>query len=362
MPSDLEHLASAGIDAETGNPVGAESTSSPSPTESATVSNTEAALSVEGTSPAPVSAPKEKTASQKAVEMFELSGQRFPVDTKFKLTHGGKILEVPYSSLVNNFRQSQHLNDKWNNEYKPKIDEWEKTRPQFEQYKGFYDKYGALQEWSEKNPEEWASLFDYWQNRNEHLLAAKMGLGASSGPAGTNEASTLPHMQPLVEKIAKLEKTLEERDQKYSKYTDQFEKQQQEKQEHHDVEAVKGEIHAFQKDYPEINLDERNPDGVALWAEIVQFGLQNGYTDFEPAARMYLKQRIADTYASRALKGSKQVVKQDRKDGVIKRSATPFQRGQEPSVRSAGNVRNKSYGDLAEEAKAELAALMASGT
>lgn len=169
----------------------------------------------------------------------------------------------------------------------------------------------------------------------------------------------MPHMQPLIEKIAALEKKIEEDGQRYGKYVEKYESAEKTRQETQDVEFVKKEIQDFQSEYPEMNLEERDPDGVALWAKIVQYGLEKGYTEFEPAARVFLKQRIADVYATRARTEARGSVKQDKMNGVVKRSATPFNKGQEPVVKQ-GDVRKKSYGDLAEEARAELLAM--SGT
>lgn len=323
--TDEEYLAQAGIDAETGNPAKAEAaTASPTPESSP-----------EGQQQTP---PDAKTVA----EMFEIGGHKFPVNTEFKLTHGGKILNVPYSSMANTYRQWQHLQDKWANEYKPKIEEFEKTKPEFEKYKGFYDKYGALQEWSEQHPDQWQRLQEVWQNKDKHLLEAQVGQ-----PGSENQ------FKPFVDKISQLEERLNKADEYIKKYEDSVRSREEEA----NVNAVKAEIQDFQKEFPEINLDERDPDGVALWAKIVQWGTQNKYNDFAPAAMMYLKQRIADTYASRARKEAVGAVKQDRMNGVIKRSATPFNQGQEPVVKPASDLRRRSYGDLAEEAKAELAAM-----
>jgi hypothetical protein len=323
--NDYEYLAEAGIDAETGN---------------APEANATAATPTETTQPETA-----QTAEQKAVEMFELQGNKYPVTTEFQLTHGGKILKVPYSKMANTYRQWEHMQDKWTKEYKPKIDEFEKLRPEYDRYKGFYDKYGALQEWSEKNPDQWARLWEMYQNKDRHLLASQVQgtPDAQANPLGAN-------LDPFIQKITELEQKLG----KYDQHFQTLEQKEKEAQEAKDVEFVKTEIHTFQKEFPEINLDERDPDGVALWAKVVTWGLQNGYHEFKPAALMYLQDRVKDAWESRARSEALKGLKTDRQNGIVKRSATPLS-GQ-GNTAAMKDTRKMSYGEIAELSKQMLSA------
>src|SRR3954470_8354222 len=113
MPTDQEYLEMAGV---------SDSATTESP------SSSQAPTPQEGAEP---------TAQQK-LEMFELSGQKFPVNTEFQFIEDGKTQKVPYSQLLNGYRRATHLQKKWESDYKPKIDQFESARPEFEKYKGFY--------------------------------------------------------------------------------------------------------------------------------------------------------------------------------------------------------------------------------
>lgn len=317
MATDQEYLAEAGIDAETGAAVtSAETTAASTPTEQAP-----------------------QTEQQKAVEMFEVSGQRYPVDTKFKITHGGKVLEVPYNTLANTYRQWSHMQDKWNTEYKPKITEFEKLRPEFDKYKGFYDKYGQLQTWSEQNPEDWNVLWDLYQNRDKHVLAAKAG---AQGQAMA-ETQNNPNLQPLVETIAQLKQELGD----LRSFKSSFEQEQQKKQELADTEMIQGEVNEFKKSYPEINLDEKDPDGVTLWAKVMKFGVDNRLPTFKAAANLYFEERLRDVWSTRARTETVKGFQSDRQAGVLKRSASPITGQSAKPI----NLKGMSYAEIAEMAK-----------
>jgi hypothetical protein len=309
MPSDEQYLAEAGLDAETGEAKKADATASEQPQ-------------------------PEAVPTAKDVEMFEVQGAKYPVDTKFKLTHGGKVLDVPYSTLANTYRQWQHMQDKWTSEYKPKIDEFQKLRPEFDKYKGFYDKYGQLQTWSEQNPQDWDVLWNLYQNKDKHLLDAKT--------AGGQPAPGNPNLQPITENLSKLQKELED----LRGFKTQFEQKQQEEAQRKDTEAVMAEVKQFKESYPELNLDERDPDGVSLWGKVIQYGIENKLPTFKAAANLYLEERLRDIWSTRSRTETVKSFQADNKAGVIKRSATPIRgEGAKP------NVKQLSYAELADMAK-----------
>jgi hypothetical protein len=327
--NDLEYLAQAGIDAETGS----------APSAEATVSNTtpETAPQTEQTT--------DTAAAQKAQqEMFEINGQKYPTNTEFQLTHGGKILKVPYSTMANTYRQWSHFQDKIKafNEEKTQFTERYKDH---DKYKGFYDQWGQFQEWSLQNPQQAESLLEMWKNKDSHLLKAQMGAQTSDPAAqGLN-------IDPLVQKLQQYEEKFGKYDQVLSKY-EQAEKTRQETE---DVNFVKKEINDFQAEYPEIKLDERDPEGVSLWAKIVQWGLTRGFTEFKPAAMMYLQDRVKDVWSTRARQEALKGLKSDHQNGIVKRSATPVSPGQRQETPQK-DIRKMSYGELADLAKQDLAA------
>lgn len=274
---------------------------------------------------------------------FNVGGkpQQIPSNAEWVLPHGGQLLKVPVSKIANTYRQDVHLQDKYK-KFNEEKSQWEQMRPQYETAKKFYDKYGQFQEWSEKNPQEWQRLWDLYQNKDKHLLESQV-----------NEAAGQQNMapySPFIDKIASLEKTVSQLAQDREAYQAEIKRQQDEA----DVNEVKSEISQFKKDYPELNLDEKNPDGTPLWVEIVQFGVDKRIPDFESAALKYLKPRLSEVFQARGRNEATKSIKQDNRAGIVARSSTPFNKGQSTPV---VNFKNSSYGDLTRMAEQEYARL-----
>lgn len=268
-------------------------------------------------------------------EMFELAGNKYPINTEFQFVHGGKQLKVPYNSLVNTYRQAAHMQDRWNDFKKVQAEQAEKLKS-YDRLKGFYDKYGALQEWSEKNPDQWNALYELWQNKDRHLLNHQIGAQQQPQQPGG------PNLDPLVNEITNLKSQLS----KYDQMLQKMEDSEKEAAEAKNLEFVKNEVQSFAKEFPEIEMTELDPDGVPLWSKIVNWGEANGFQEFTPAAYMYLKQRIAETYQARARSEAMKSVKTDHQAGIVKRSAMPLN-GQGQRMQP----KNMSYAELADLAK-----------
>jgi hypothetical protein len=270
------------------------------------------------------------------VEMFELGDQKFPSTLEAKIAHGGEILKVPLSKMANTYRQFQHLQDKWTKEYKPKIEDYEKNLPEYQAAKQFKDKYGQLQEWSEKNPKEWETLWNLYQNKDKHLLESKIQPPIENAQLGNN-----PNFKPFVDEITALKNQLND----LVGFKQAFENKEKEAKLQADTEYVKGEVETFKKEYPEINLEERDPDGVTLWAKIMKFGIDKNLPDFESAAMKFLKPRLIDTWSSRARNETVKGIKTDNRQGIVKRSATPITgQGAAPTI----DPKKMSYAEMTE--------------
>lgn len=325
MPTDQEYLATAGVADE--NAQGSQ------------VANTEDNV------PRETAAPAEGQAPQTPQEFFELNGNKFPSNTEFRITHGGKILNVPYSKLANTYRQAEHLNDKFS-QFKKQQEEWQTKYADAEKWKGFYDKYGQLQSWSEQNPQEWERLWNLYQNKDQHLLKAGMA------PQDPNAPQTGQNFDPLLNAFAEFKKATEEKLSKYDQYVQQMEQQQAEQQQTADMDFIKNQVWEFQKSYQEINLDEKDPDGLPLWAKVMQWGVENSVPDFDLAAQAYLKDRIADVISTRARTEAMRGLKGERQAGIIAKSNTPIMnKGTQGQGAAFSYQKGKSYGQLADEAK-----------
>jgi hypothetical protein len=332
MKSDQDYLAQAGI------------------------TDTEAAAPTTGADTTPTTGGSEtapetgaQTQPQTTQEMFELMGNKYPINTEFQVTHGGKIMKVPYNSLVQTYRQAANMTERYH-ELKKAQAEMGKYRQDFDRFKGFHDKYGQLQEWSEKNPQEWQRLWELYQNKDQHLMAAQMGQNPQGGGQNNNQA--LPQqLQPLLQKISQLESKFGEVSKVRETWESQvreWESQVREQEEMKSVDFVKNEVVSFSKQFPEIPLAEQDPEGTPLWAKIVQWGNANGYKEFTPAAFMFLKDRIADAYSSRGRAEALKSQKQDFQQGIVRRSATPIT---SQGKAQPANIRKMSWSEVAEMAK-----------
>lgn len=283
-----------------------------------------------------------------AVEMFSLQDRQFPITEEFSIAHGGQIQKVPYSKLINAYRQSSHLEDKYK-KFNTDSEAFKSQQAEHEKYKQFHTKYGALQEWSESKPEEFKVIWDLYENRNKHLLQNQVApLGQASEAPQNADA-----FKPFVEKISALESKLGE----LSSFKSEFDQQREKEKKQADIEVVREEMKTFQTRYPEINLQEKDPDGVSLWAKIIQNGVQHQIPTFKAAALDYLEDRIRETVSSRARNETVKGIKTAKASGEIARSSQPFQKGQSTPI----DPKKVSWSQAGEMAKAQYAQLIAQG-
>jgi hypothetical protein len=294
------------------------------------------------------------------VETFALGDHKFPVNTEFNLTHGNQVKKVPYSTLVNTYRQASHLEDKYK-KFNTESEAFKAQQAEYEKLKQFHGKYGALQEWSESKPEEFQTIWDLYQNKGKHLLSAQAGLhpnqqlAHAEGQLAQGQAQGLSpeQLRPFVDKISALENQLGE----LTQFKSQFDNEQKQKQEQADVEFVRNEMKTFQTEFPEINLQEKDPDGVNLWAKIIKYGVDNKIPTFEASALAYLKPRIIDTVSSRARNETVKGIKTAKANGEVARSSTPFKQGQTKTI----DPKKVSWSEAGELAKQQYAQLIAQG-
>ena len=317
MATDQEYLESEGLTNE-------------STTNTQTQNDTSQAASDSGTKP---------------VETFEIirdgKTYTFPVTTEFSYNHNNKISKVPYSTLVNSHRLGEHLNEKMKT-YNDQAEEFKSRSEDFDKYKTFHEKFGALQDWSEKNPEDWSRLEDVWKNKEDHLLRQSVNQNQTgeTPPTGQIPDALLQEMSSMRQKMNSQQETI-----------DGWTKHQEDTQKQSDVDYVNKEIEEFQKAYPEIDLNEKDPEGVPLRARIMQNGVQENMPTFKSAALSYLEDRLADTFSRRARNETSQSIKSDAQNGIIAKSTTPFIPVQGQSAnQQINNIRNKTWDELGEDA------------
>jgi hypothetical protein len=123
-----------------------------------------------------------------------------------------------------------------------------------------------------------------------------------------------------------------------------------------DTEAVKGEIETFRKEWPELDLEEKDLDGLSLTARIMQSGTDKGIREFKTAALDHLHPRLLDIAQQRARNEAVKGITSDRQQGILARSSTPFT-GQS----TEGDPGKMSKSDRTAAAKAEFQRLISEG-
>lgn len=326
---DSDYFQEAGLDPATGSEVTA-------PVESAS----------------PTAAPTEAATAE---EMFSFyvgdKAHQFPISAQVALKHAGEEKRIPLKDFANTYRQASHLQET-QSKFKQEREEFLKQKADSEKWKGFYDKWSAMQEWSEKNPEQAQRLMEIYSQKDKHLLEHQVQ--TAGGQPGQPGQEFDPRFKPFIEEITGLKGQLDE----LKSWKSQWDQEQVKKQEEADVEAVKGEVRTFQEKYPHIDMNEPDQDGVKLWAKIMNYGVQNGIPTFKAAALEMLEDRLIDNARFTGRTESVNQIKEDKRQGIVAKSPTPFNQGQSTGTTSH---KGKSYNDLANEAKAEYEAMLAQG-
>ncbi len=89
--------------------------------------------------------------------------------------------------------------------------------------------------------------------------------------------------------------------------------------------------------------------GLTLEMRVLNHAQENGINSFRAAFRDFNHEKLVAIAASKAREDATKKRQMDAKNGLLGVSSTPMK-----GVQSAQNVKNKSYNDLVNEAKAEL--------
>lgn len=274
---------------------------------------------------------------------YEGQNLKLPMTHPFSIKHNGTLQDVPLEKLFNAFRQTDHLQSKMA-EYKKQQEEMEQLRGKYKDYEERFDQYSDFDRWAQQNPQEWEKLHNLYQNKDANLLAdPEGGLGAD---------------HPLVQKLADVTSTLSEVQNRLNKY----EERDQEIEQKETEELVKQEIKEFGDEYPGLDLDQKDLDGISLRARIIQFGAENNYPTFQSAAFDYkfsdgttLRSKLKETASMEGRNSAVKAVKQDNARGVLGRTSTPTM-GQ-----SKLDPRRLSEEDRFDGALSELQAMLSQG-
>lgn len=254
---------------------------------------------------------------------------KWSMDQIFPIPHDGATRQVPFSKLINGWRQVSHLETqqkKFKDQMSQYEQQMEKLKPLISSYGDidtFISKVGEFDQWAHQNPDQWNRLLAMYQEKDKIL-------NGESNPTNAE--------------IARLNQTIKSMEDRLSRY-DQFSKEAENKQL---VEEVRGETESFKKEFPFIDLDTQDEDGVPLMSHILKFGSEGRYPTFRAAALDFkypdgtpLLAKLLDTAKKDGRNAAVKGVVQDKKNGVVARSDKPFS-GQSPqpsTLRSSGDPR-----------------------
>lgn len=296
--------------------------------------------------------PEQSVPSNEGLEALELAvgtqKLKLPLTTEFPVTHDGQLTKVPLSTILNHYRQRADLEKKFI-DLRGQREAFEKERgslDEFQKLQKSLEPYKQLQEWSEglekTNPVGYRHLLQTIEHLKNFGVAPRGATSNEEAPVAGFDTSVLS------DTISGLRKELEE----IRSWKSQQEQRAEQEENQKAWQQVQNEKAEFGKKYPEINLDEKDPEGRELWVRIIDWGRRNGYQDFRPAAFAFLEEKIAESLASRGRNEVVKNVQKKHKDGVVARSDTPFGDGQGPRP----DFKKMGYDDLGNWALEQLGA------
>jgi hypothetical protein len=244
--------------------------------------------------------------AQEIANYFEtqLDGKplKLPYNMELPLKHNGQLMKVPLEKLANTYRQFEHIQGK-HKDFQTREQEFNQRVGDWKNVEAMKEKYGAIQEWSEKNPEQFEKLWQMYQSKDQILQGEQFN--------------------PLVPEIQRLKQELESLKPEIEYYKGSREQEAAKK----DIEFVENQIADFGKEYPMLDLNEKDLDGIDLTSRIINFGIQNGHKDFLSAAMSFpgLRQRLNESIRESVKAEMAKQIKSDNKNGILARSTTPSQ-------------------------------------
>lgn len=231
--------------------------------------------------------------------MMDGKPMKLPYNLELPLKHNGQMMNVPLEKLANTYRQHEHLQTK-HKEFQTKEQEFNSRVGEWQNVEAMKEKFGAIQDWSEKNPEQFEKLWQMYQSKDQIL-------------AGQEFNPLVPEIQTLKQQIESLKPEVD--------YYKNLREQEAAKK---DIDFVEGQIKEFTKEYPGLDLSEKDLDGIDLTSRIIQHGIANKHPDFLSAAFTFpgMRQRLMDSVRENVKLEQAKQIKSDNKNGIVARAPT----------------------------------------
>lgn len=203
---------------------------------------------------------------------------------------------------------------------------WDTERTELTGFKDKFGQYSKVDEYAAKNPEWWKHVEESWASRE-----IPKGLDP-------NLASVLTPIQQQLAEI-KQERELERQMREQEKLQETIKK---------DDETLSNDIAEAAKAYPQFDFASKDETGKTLEYRILAHAQEIGTSSFRAALRDYLHDQLVTTAKANGREALTKDTQLNAKKGLLGTTQAPLK-----GFQKAENVRNKSYADLANEAKRE---------
>lgn len=220
---------------------------------------------------------------------------------EFEFTSFGKQVKVPY----NDPRVKQWLSMGYEapNKFGQLNRELENYKQQAGRFQEYEKLYKPIDDWARKNPEQWQSLSQNWQEQ-----------------INQNRSQGLP--PELMQKLDKHEQILT-----------QVQQQEEARRIQAFDQRLDGEVESIRKENPHLDFSAIDQSGNSLEARILDHGLRNGIPSFRAAFRDYCHDNLVKFAEERGKQSAGRTMSKSTKEGLLGKSSTPS-RGSTPDLKS----------------------------
>jgi hypothetical protein len=242
------------------------------------------------------------------------------VPSEFAINRNGELIKVP----AHDPRVQQWLSQGY--DYAQRMAEFNRQQQELQARAKSYDERFATVDEFVRTPEGqqwWDHVQSQWQQRQ------------------AQDASN-----PIVRELSQLKEKLNEVDQ-FKNSVVEAQRAQQIAQED---QALESEIKSIREQYPDLDLDAVDPGtGKTLLQQVGEYAIKNGMRSFEPAFIAFNHKALVKREADKAREAAAKEIQAKKKAGLLGSSPTPTKGVGTPS----GNLKNRSYQDLAMEGLSE---------
>lgn len=269
--------------------------------------------------------------------MFESPSTNIPLSTppavdpsaatqipeEYEINWNGKTIKAPREKALQWASQGYDYSQKMA-AFKQEQEKFASERSQFDEVAG---RYKSVDEFAKQNPDWWNHVEKSWEERQAQARNA------------------VDPTDPVASELQSLKSTLAE----LTEFRNSVIAEKQEQQRQAQDTQLNQEITGIQKQYNSLDWTGIDENGLTLEMRVLQHAQSNNIPSFRAAFRDYYHDHLVTLAQSSRLENGVRNAQQARKEGLLGTTPTP-----KKTLTRAENVKNKSYGDLLAEGKAEL--------